>query len=208
MTWYAVSISPSATRPARTVVLSRGPRNGLRQTVELDETKFQIERDLALAGFHAFVPKDTLCIRDRKNGGEVLRTFPMLRGYAFVLDPRDWVDLEAVRGVCGLLGCGGVPIRISAREIASLTACEDLSRQKAEADMAKREGSARRMTRRMAGQVFPAGMSVEIDHPTIGRQLAIIETTTGRGTVRAMAQFLGGLVPVEVSIDLVREIAA
>lgn len=139
MTWYAIAISPSATRPVRTVVLSRGPRNGLRKTVTTTHSKFQIERDMADAGFLAFVPKDSLSIRDRKNGGDTLRSFPMLRGYAFVKDPHDWPSLEAMRGVAALLGSGGIPIRIHDHEIASLRLAEADMRIKAEQDIELRK---------------------------------------------------------------------
>lgn len=207
MTWYAIAISPSATRPARTVHLSRGPRNGLRTASRYSETKFQIERDLADCGFHSFVPADTLSIRDRKNGGYVLRRFPMLRGYAFILNPHDWASLEAVKGVCGLLGSGDVPIRIPDHEIASLSLAETNSRQLAEQAESMRSAKLKRLSRAMASKAFPKGMEVEIDHPTLGLQRATIQSATGRKTIKAMAHFLGGLVPVEIPLASVRLVA-
>ena len=208
MTWYAIAISPSSTRPAKVVTLKRGPRNGLRRSVEYSETQFQIEKDLAVSGFNAYVPADIKALKYKTNATEMLRRVPMLRGYAFIRDPKDWQVLEGVKGVCGLLGSGNVPIRIPESDIALLRMAEVECQNSAIAAKEAREARAKRQTRRMTGQSFPSGKKVRVNHPLLGVQQAIIDRATGRGAVLVLFDQLQNLGIVEVPVGLISEIAA
>lgn len=207
MTWYAITISPSSMHISKHIRLQRGPRGGLKRIAMYDDAFFQIERDLAAEGFNSFVPSETKIIRDRKNGGHILKRFPMLRGYAFVKNPHDWMALTGIAGVQGVLGSGNTPLRIQDADIAVMRLAQEDSRQQRQQEQSALAARHKRLTRTAARAALPRGMQIEIDHPQLGIRLATVESATGRGTVKAIAEFLGGLVTVEVPVESVRMVA-
>jgi transcription antitermination factor NusG len=207
MTWYAVRITPKASREAVRLRYFRGKRNGLHVVRQPVENKFAVEQDLLEQGFTCYSPIETLeIIRHRTKKLATVRRL-LLPGYVFVQNPHDWQALTEVRGIAGVLGSGGIPIIIRDKDIADLKQSEAENEEAIVFARWKREEEARRLTRRILSGNYPKGMRVTITHAVIGRQQAHIVSTTGRMTVKVMAEFLGGLVPVEVPLASISKAA-
>lgn len=209
MTWFAISVNPSANRPAVRSHYTRGPRNGLKVTREpLLSGILAIEHDLASRGFASYMPVETIELIHQRTKKLIVRRAPLLSGYVFVRDPHDWIALQDIPGVVGALGSAGIPIVIRQSDIDALMAAEAENAAMIETKRRTRLEQAKRMSRSRASKALPDGTKIEINHPVLGKRSATVTGVTGRNTVKAMAEFLGGLVPVEISFDAVTEIAA
>ena len=207
MTWFAIATKPSASRIAVRSHYNRGPRNGLHVFREpLASGELAIEYELAAHGFTAYLPVETRDLIHHRTKKLITRRFPLLAGYVFVENPHDWVSLQNLTCVIGALGSGGVPIVINQIDIDRLKEAEAANMESVERSRRARLEKSKQVTRRNAMKSFPVGIEVEINHPVIGRQFAKVTGTGRDNTVKAMAEFLGGLVPVEVPRDAVTAI--
>ena len=171
------------------------------ETVRRDE--LEIEAEMARAGIACYIPFETRLVRVRRQTGVMVpRRFPMLPGYAFVADVSDWPALDACKSVLAILADGdGCPVRIPLSDIEALRKAEADAMEATERQARALAESRKKLTRARASKLWPAGAEVMVDDPVMGKVMGTVDRATGRKTVRVMAQFLGGLVPVEIGID-------
>lgn len=133
--WYAVKTTPGAQQPQREYAVettkalkSDGtPRGkGYRIIPSLNPNQSAIERALTLAGFTHYMPAEKRLIRDRRHTDLwKVRRFALLVGYVFILNPRNFEDLEVVPGVAGIVStANGAPYRVQLSDILALRSAE------------------------------------------------------------------------------------
>ncbi|RVP14866.1 hypothetical protein, partial [Sinorhizobium meliloti] len=134
------------------------------------------------------------------------RRFAMLVGYCFVnLPTREFFRLSRVDGVTAILGVAGCPLRIEDKLIEELLDAE----ASAEAILERDRNARRKRTRRELQEEFPEGKVVTIaaTHRLVGGMLATVLDVTGRNTVKAAVECLGGLIHVDLPIELIDKVA-
>jgi transcription antitermination factor NusG len=167
----------------------------------------EIERDLKSIGCPYFVPVETRDIIHHRTKRVMTRRFPLLPGYAFVRAPVPWPALEALPTVAAILGIDGQPIPIMQSDLDALVTAQENADDRLDHERQRRKEAARKLTRSRANGIYPEGSSVTITHDLMGKVPARVTGATGRKTLKVVAEFLGGMVPVEVPIDSV-EMAA
>lgn len=207
MTWYAVQTAPGAFRQTKTRAIEIGPRGGSKvHTFRRMET--EIEADLSRAGIGFYIPFEQRQIVHHRTKKLLDRRFPLLPGYAFVEDVTDWPALEALPTVAAILGdMEGRPERVLNAEIGKIKDAEAMAADAYQREKERIAEARKKLTRKRAARMFPAGSTVEVDHETLGVRLGSVVGVTGRKTVKVMAEFLGGLVPIEVPVDAARMVA-
>ena len=204
--WYVIQTAPGAFRAVSRRVVNVGPLGGRHVRQEATDL-LEIERDLQSIGCKHFVPVETRDIIHHRTKRIMTRRFPLLPGYAFVKSPVPWVEIEALPSVLSILGIEGQPIPIMQADYERLVAEQDHADERLFHERIRRKEAARKMTRARASGLYPEGSPVIITHDIMGNVPARVSGATGRKTIKVVAEFLGGLVPVEVPIDRV-EIAA
>lgn len=141
-TWYAVRTLPGWQRPKREYWTECedengrpvGGRKGYRIASGLASDHSGVELALADAGFVHYMPAEFAGVRDRKSGGYTLRRFPLLKGYVFVeMMDADWLRIEDVPGIRGVVGNNGVPFAVELMDLHRLRMYEAKSRAEAQA---------------------------------------------------------------------------
>ena len=134
------------------------------------------------------------------------RRFAMIVGYSFVYLPTgDFYRLSRVDGVTAILGVAGYPLRISDFEVASIRQAEEMA-----GSALQRERDARKKrSRKQLQQEFPKDSAVRIapEHRLVGGMLATVLDVTGRNTIKAVVEYLGGLVHVDLPLELIDKVA-
>ena len=178
MTWYAIRTYPGAQMPQRefTVETTRSAK-GYRITPSLNASVSAIERALADAGFVHYMPSEKRLIRDRRRTDLwKARRFALLTGYVFIKGPCNFLRLQEVPGVAGIVGCAGQPLPIALTDILVLRTAEALSeanfdrqainQQRAIRKRARNQGDKKLMS--LVKSLDVAGItSVEIDTPLL-----------------------------------------
>lgn len=119
MTWYAIRTNPGAQMPQREyAVETTRSIKGYRIVPSLNATVSAIERALTDAGFIHYMPAEKRLIRDRRRTDLwKARRFPLLTGYVFVKGPCNFLRLQELPGVAGIVGVAGQPLPISLTDI-------------------------------------------------------------------------------------------
>jgi transcription antitermination factor NusG len=129
MTWFAIRTKAGAQVPQReyaveTTTLDKDGRprgKGYRIVPSLNANVSAIERALTNAGFIHYMPVEKRLIRDRRRT-ELwkARRFALLTGYVFIKGPCNFLKLQEVPGVAGIVGAAGVPQPIALTDILML----------------------------------------------------------------------------------------
>lgn len=209
MPWFAIRIAPGATRQNMRYKAHIGPRGGHRLERTPDGTdRTAIEAALEAAGIEHYLPTERREIRNRKKANTfTLRRFPLVPGYCFVLNPPGFWCFDSIPGVIGVLGVRGEPLPIHPKAIADLQEAEAENAALIAAQRQKRLDAQNRMTRARAAKLYPVGSKVRVKSKLLGLIDARITSVTGREKVKAVAEFLNGLVDIEFSIDDIEDVA-
>lgn len=157
MTWYAIRTSPGAQLPQReyateTTALGKDgqPRGkGYRIVPSLNPNMSAVEKALKDKGFTCYMPADFKVVRSRKKANSyTLRRFPLLPGYLFVHDIRDWEKLEKVPGVAGWVHVDGKPLALSVTDFLLLRTVEAKNQAAADQDLARRANDEKAVARK------------------------------------------------------------
>lgn len=177
--WYAITLKPTATRQAHGHTLTR------------------VELALRKAGIEYYLPMEEKSLIHHRTKQPISRRFPLVPGYIFCADIRDWPAFERIDEVRGPIRIQGTPMPIMRAEIERL--------REAEAQIAAANQLAERnkaLTRKRINQIYPSGSTVRIrqGHIAAGQE-ARVTAATGRRTVKALLEYLGGLVEVEIGLE-------
>ena len=210
MTWYAIRTAPGAQMPKReyaTETTNSRRGKGYRIVPSLNPNESAIERELKQEGFTCYIPVIKRLMRDkRKFGVWKSRRFPMLQGYVFVQDVKDWPRLEATAGVAGIVGTNGRPLAILEADIEKLAAEEARAEEAFQKEQKRREEAdairGRKLTRRKLGQAFKPGSVVDITKGHAAGRAATITGLDRGGRLKAMLDGLGtiSLSPEDVAL--------
>lgn len=148
MTWFAIRTFPGAQMPQREyAVETTRSAKGYRIVPSLNATVSAIERALSDAGFIHYMPAEKRLIRDRRRTDLwKARRFALLTGYVFIKGPCNFLRLQEVPGVAGIVGVAGQPLPISLADILVLRSAEAQS----EADFDKQAINKQRAIRKRA----------------------------------------------------------
>lgn len=205
-TWYAVRTLPGWQRPKREYWTECedengkpvGCRKGYRIVSGLSSAHSAVELALSDAGFIHYMPAEFASVRNRKGNGYMLRRFPLLKGYAFVeMRETDWLRLESVPGIRGVVGNNGVPFSIGGLDLYRLRMYEAKSRAEAQAKVDSLNKSGERLERerrklisRKARHKLHAGREVKlIWGEKVGRE-ATVEAWEDNQNVRVILKSL------------------
>ncbi|KQU96795.1 hypothetical protein ASD00_18270 [Ensifer sp. Root31] len=196
MSWYAIKTRPGTQRPATPRVGESEDRKG----------EFIIERNVRDADLEIFMPSFRKDIKHHRTKELIERRFAMITGYSFVYLPtRDFYRLSRVDGVTAILGVAGYPLRISDFEVEGLRDAEAMA-----GSALQRERDARKKrSRKQLQEEFPRSTVVRVapEHRLVGGMLASVLDVTGRNTVKAVVEYLGGLVHVDLPLELIDKVA-
>ncbi len=196
MSWYAIKTRPGTQRPATPRIGEAEDRKG----------EFIIERNLRDADIEIYMPSFRKDIKHHRTKELIERRFAMIVGYSFVYLPTgDFYRLSRVEGVTAILGVAGYPLRISDFEVASIRQAEDMA-----GSALQRERDARKKrSRKQLQEEFPKDFKVRIapEHRLVGGMLATVLDVTGRNTIKAVVEYLGGLVHVDLPLELIDKVA-
>ncbi|MGN7738268.1 transcription termination/antitermination protein NusG [Ensifer sp. 22564] len=196
MSWYAIKTRPGTQRSATPRIGETEDRKG----------EFIIERNLRDADIEIYMPSFRKDIKHHRTKELIERRFAMIVGYSFVYLPTgDFYRLSRVDGVTAILGVAGYPLRISDFEVASIRQAEEMA-----GSALQRERDARKKrSRKQLQQEFPKDSAVRIapEHRLVGGMLATVLDVTGRNTIKAVVEYLGGLVHVDLPLELIDKVA-
>lgn len=179
--WFAVRTAPGAQMPRReyavesTTLDKEGkPRGkGYRLVPSIDPSHSAIEKALTERGFVSYMPVEFKVVRNRaKTDAYTIRRFPLLPGYVFVYDVRDWLTLrDKTPGVAGVVRtCEGVPLPISVLDIITLRTIEARSEAKADHDI----GAIARSNDKAARKQVAAALMIAKRKLTPGKQVKVL----------------------------------
>jgi transcription antitermination factor NusG len=148
MTWYAIQTKPGAQMPQREYAAeTTQSRKGYRIVPSLNPTVSAIERTLTDAGFVCYMPVEKRLIRDRRKPDLwKTRRFALLLGYVFIKGPCNFLRLQELPGVGGIVGTCGKPMPVDIVDILMLRTAE----AKSEAEFDRQNINAQRAIRRKA----------------------------------------------------------
>jgi transcription antitermination factor NusG len=123
---------------------------GYRIVPSLNATVSAIERALTDAGFVHYMPAEKRLIRDRRRTDLwKARRFALLTGYVFIKGPCNFLRLQEVPGVAGIVGCAGQPLPISLTDILVLRTAEALSEADFDRQAVNKQKAIRKRARNM-----------------------------------------------------------
>ncbi|MFK3965696.1 transcription termination/antitermination NusG family protein [Ensifer adhaerens] len=196
MSWYAIKNRPGTQRPATPRIGEPEDRKG----------EFIIERNLRDADIEIYMPSFRKDIKHHRTKELIERRFAMIVGYSFVYLPTsDFYRLSRVDGVTSILGVAGYPTRISNFDVESIRDAEAI----AGASLQRERDARKKRTRKELQEEYPKDVTVRIapEHRLVGGMLATVLDVTGRNTVKAVVEMLGGLVHVDLPLDLIDKVA-
>lgn len=200
MTWYAIRLQPGALRfPSKVVRMPN--KIGGTSLKRFPSTVTLLESGLDEAGIEYFLPMEEKTVIHHRTKAEIRKRFPLVPGYAFVADVRDWPAIESVDGVAGAVRICGNPIRIPESSIMALRDAEEAINHENEAIW-----EARKAKRNPRAWKIGSRVMISRGHP-MERFAGSIVAVTARKTVRMVTAFLGGQVEVEVPFDKVDLVA-
>jgi transcription antitermination factor NusG len=171
---------------------------GYRIVPSLDPNVSAVERALSNEGFSYYMPVERRLVRDRKKTDLWKpRRFALLLGYIFVKDVEDWVRLEETAGIASVVRNQGRPLSIPVAEIEMLREMEAEAEAKLQKLIEQRAAAARRLPRRKATGVFPAGSMVEITSGPLEDRCGLVTGTDREGRLKLLVQSLEMSVPMD-----------
>ncbi len=138
MTWYAIRTMPGAQMPQREFAVEATPLakngrprgKGYRIVPSLNPRLSAIERALDEAGFIHYMPVEKRLIRDRRKPDLwKTRRFALLLGYVFIKGPCNFLRLQDLPGVAGIVGTCGRPQLVDVVDILTLRTAEAKAEQ-------------------------------------------------------------------------------
>lgn len=194
MAWFAVR-----TRPGGMRLLNRqaNPEAAMQHLMEQGLTA--VEAELTFHGIEHYLPIELVEITHHRTKKNITIRRPLVPGYVFVEDVRDWSLFERLRWAAGPVRVAQQPAIIPERDIAMI--------RKAEADIEvvnQQRRAAKSMTAKSLRKQFPSGSKVVVigQHMLSGREAFVIEAT-GRRTIKAVLDHLAR-VSVEIPIEHVQ----
>lgn len=200
-TWYAARTSSNALRhPSRYARIGNG--NGQMRPVACS-IRTVIETSLLDSGITFFLPMETKTLIHNRTKKPITRRFPLMPGYVFVADIRDFRSFEALDGVAGVIRVCGQPVRVPVSAIEQIEAAQMAINAENEAIWKARNAKPRELA-----AIYPSGSRVAIGsgHALAGWQATVLGVTARR-TIRTMIEFLGGQVEAELPVDAVELVA-
>lgn len=190
--WYVVHTAPGAQRACA-----------------YDSRMTNIEHTLQTAGIAHYMPIEMTEVVHHRKKKIIEKRRPLIPGYAFVTDIRDWLSLSRCDGVASVLGVQGEPTPITDLEIFKLRLAEaeiyrTFEKKRAfriEQERLKAE-KANGVSLAKARGMFPAGAPIIIsdrNHHLAGAH-GRVRAATGRQTVKAMIETIGGMMNVELPL--------
>lgn len=185
--WYAIQLSASAHRTRRT---GRSIECAMKEAGITYWSPFELRR---------VIHKRTKAVKEKR--------FPMLPGYGFVYAPGNWMELMNIKGVLSVLGSHGNPVPIPKDVIGDLMLAEQAVNEANKNRWRMLQESKKRITRRKMTSMYPVGATIKVKPKNFqGEHTAVVTATTGRKTVKAMMEFLGGQVAVELGVDDITDV--
>jgi transcription antitermination factor NusG len=200
--WYAARISGHATRVARHRMIFHGPNGGPYQYLVPDiDRRMTIEMPLDALDLEYFLPVASKEFpHRRKRGVWVTEREPILPGYVFVRNVRNWQALEFADGVIGILRCGHENVRIPALDIHRLRMVEWECYVEYERARAHRIDP----PKKKLGRKYVEGSRHTVNHKRLGHIDFTVMSVTSRQTIRAIHDKLG---KIELKVDDIEEVA-
>lgn len=196
MSWYAIKTRPGTQRQATPRIGETEDRRG----------EFIIERNLRDADIEIYMPSFRKDIKHHRTKELIERRFAMIVGYSFVYLPTsDFYRLSRVDGVTSILGVAGYPTRISNFDVEGIRDAEAM----AGAALDRERDARKKRSRKQLQEEFPKDTAIRIapEHRLVGGMLATVLDVTGRNTVKAVVEMLGGLVHVDLPLELIDKVA-
>jgi len=200
--WYAARISGHATRVANQRMIFHGPKGGSYQFLLPDiDHRTNIEVALDALDLEYFLPMASKEFpHRRKRGVWVTEREPILPGYVFVRNVRDWQALQFADGVIDILRCGHENVRIPALDIHRLRMVEWECYVEYERARAHRVDP----PKKRLGRKYIEGSRHHVYHKRLGGLDFTVLSVTGRQTIRAIIDKLG---KIELSVDDIEDVA-
>lgn len=200
MTWYAIRLQPGALRfPSKVVRMPN--KIGGTSLKRFPSTVTLLESGLDEAGIEYFLPMEEKTVIHHRTKAEIRKRFPLVPGYAFVFNVRDWPAIESVDGVAGAVRVCGNPVRVPERSIEALREAEQTINRENDAIWEARKA-------RSAPRSFRIGSRASIGRGHVmANHKGEILGVTARRTVRMMIELLGGKIEAEVPFDLIELVA-
>lgn len=197
--WYALRLKQGASRPYRH-----------------DERMTNIEWSLRREGIECYMPKEYALKIHHRTKKPIDKQFPLIPGYAFIRaihDEQNWKKVAECDFVASVIGVGGNPLPLPSAQVELIQMAESSLRELYEYQKAVRayeeEMRARKVTRRVAAEQYPAGGVVTISrqHRLFAGRRATIVAATGRNTIKAVIETLNGMANAEIPIAMVERVA-
>ncbi len=158
-----------------------------------------VERHLKERGFAFYMPSETRLIRDRRKANLWKeRRFPIIPGYVFLSDVRDFKRLEETAGIINVIRFEGIPFPMPERDIDELKRIEAECEASFQREASRRAFAASKMTRGKAKHLFPSGSHVMITAGPLRHTLAYVTGTDRGGRIKLITDKLRAL---SVSVD-------
>lgn len=187
--WYAVQIAPGM------------------QRLEKHQNIPIIELEMDRADIECFNPTELKQLVHHRTKKPIHRRFALIPGYVFVTGNFSWPDLKAVKGVQEVLGTREEPLPINNTAIEQLRLAEAALFEKFLRLERARLMKQSHFSANHLSKLFPKNSLVRIHGDLWGGTQAKVTGTTGRHTVKAMVEILGGMVPVEIGVENLERVA-
>lgn len=200
ISWYVVKLAPGTTRQAP-------------QRIFIDPSRKEesiAERAIRDAGLIAYCPsmrKDVIHHRTKKT---ITKRYPLMTGYLFAgfeAAHPNFMILGSLREVSSILGVNGKPFQVRHADVQRF--------MDEEADMQFDDTKAARIHRREIGRTeratlemtYAAGTAIIVNDGPFAGHHGAVKSITGRKTVKAIMNLLGGLVEIEVPVESLERVA-
>jgi len=198
-TWYAARTSSNALRhPSRYARIGNGRMRPVACSV-----RTVVEASLDEAGLRYLLPMEVKTLTHHRTKRPITRRFPLMPGYVFVADIRDFRAFEDLDGVAGVIRVCGQPVRVPVSAIEQIEAAQEAINSENAAIWKARNAKPKALA-----AIYPSGSRVAIagGHALAGWQATVVGVTARR-TIRTMIEFLGGEVEAELPVDVVELVA-
>ena len=189
-TWYAVRLKPGASARSRA-----------------DTRISKIEYSLDRAEVKYYLPLERKETVHNRKKIIIDKSFPLLPGYVFVADIKNWTAFRQIHFVGNPVSIAGNPLIIREEMIekirdAEMEIYEEYQFQKGRRIQVEkeREERANGMSAKKAKQIYPAGSPVVVggSHMLRGMKGTVV-SATGRNTIKLIIETLDGHVNAEIS---------
>lgn len=158
--------------------------------------------ELAGEGLVTFMPVCRIEKMDRRKRMLTLRKRPVISGYVFVgfEGVIDFYSLHQAQHVTGILGCNGVPQRVSESVV------EGLMRGQA-AGQFDRDAHGMLVAEIKKNKALQPNDRVKIESGPFTGFYATVTHPAGKKLVRAMMEIFGSMTPCEFALDQIKKVA-